>query len=295
MLGLTGIHAAVSLRLDPGPPRGYTSVIRRHRRAQQAPREQADRRLQGRARAGRAPGRDAPQERIHSQCGRPATVHRVPALPRDGHPPYSGVGDELTRLVQQHPLCVCAGCGVRSLPLSHPGHCEEEASRSSRSSAGGSSIVRAAGPRSLFATTATTVGRAGAQEARVRQLQRGVPPKSSTLGAKLRRNEVPRDTTRRASGKPRRHPGPRGAMRGAGALRSRRPRRVAGSVQSAVRVAVEREASRVLAGVGSSSPARRRPRRSSRVARPARLRCRRRGRQVGKSCEAWALRRAPVR
>src|SRR5579859_5362242 len=44
-----------------------------------------------------------------------------------GITPYSGVSDELTRLVQQHPLCVCAGCGVKvSRPCHTPGHCEEE-------------------------------------------------------------------------------------------------------------------------------------------------------------------------
>jgi hypothetical protein len=36
-----------------------------------------------------------------------------------------GVGDELTKLVQQHPLCVCAGCGVKEpRPCHSPGHCD---------------------------------------------------------------------------------------------------------------------------------------------------------------------------
>jgi hypothetical protein len=44
-----------------------------------------------------------------------------------GITPYSGISDELTRLVQQHPLCVCAGCGVKvPRPCHTPGHCEEE-------------------------------------------------------------------------------------------------------------------------------------------------------------------------
>ena len=44
-----------------------------------------------------------------------------------GMAPFTGVGDELTRLVQQHPLCVCAGCGVKvPRPCHTPGHCEEE-------------------------------------------------------------------------------------------------------------------------------------------------------------------------
>ena len=39
--------------------------------------------------------------------------------------PFTGVGDELTRLVQQHPLCVCAGCGVKvPRPCHTPGHCD---------------------------------------------------------------------------------------------------------------------------------------------------------------------------
>ena len=38
-----------------------------------------------------------------------------------GMAPFTGVSDELTRLVQQHPLCVCAGCrGEGPAPLPHP-------------------------------------------------------------------------------------------------------------------------------------------------------------------------------
>jgi hypothetical protein len=44
-----------------------------------------------------------------------------------GIAPYSGVNDELARLVQQHPLCVCAGCGAKfPRPCHTPGHCEED-------------------------------------------------------------------------------------------------------------------------------------------------------------------------
>ncbi|HEY8091080.1 MAG TPA: hypothetical protein VIF09_24625 [Polyangiaceae bacterium] len=44
-----------------------------------------------------------------------------------GMAPFNGVSDELTRLVQQHPLCVCAGCGLKvPRPCHTPGHCEEE-------------------------------------------------------------------------------------------------------------------------------------------------------------------------
>jgi hypothetical protein len=45
-----------------------------------------------------------------------------------GIAPFGGVGDELTKLVQQHPLCVCAGCGVKEpRPCHSPGHCAGEA------------------------------------------------------------------------------------------------------------------------------------------------------------------------
>ncbi len=44
-----------------------------------------------------------------------------------GVAPFGGVGDELTKLVQQHPLCVCTGCGVKEpRPCHSPGHCDEE-------------------------------------------------------------------------------------------------------------------------------------------------------------------------
>ena len=52
---------------------------------------------------------------------------RRPLCRGTGITPYSGISDELTRLVQQHPLCVCAGCGVKvPRPCHTPGHCEED-------------------------------------------------------------------------------------------------------------------------------------------------------------------------
>jgi len=44
-----------------------------------------------------------------------------------GIAPYTGVTDELTRLVQQHPLTVCAGCGVKvPRPCHATGHCDDD-------------------------------------------------------------------------------------------------------------------------------------------------------------------------
>ena len=48
--------------------------------------------------------RAAVQGRIASAC---------PLCRGTGVAPFGGVGNELTKLVQQHPLCVCAGCGVK--------------------------------------------------------------------------------------------------------------------------------------------------------------------------------------
>lgn len=43
-----------------------------------------------------------------------------------GVAPHASVTDELTKLVQQHPLVVCVGCGVREpRPCHTPGHCAE--------------------------------------------------------------------------------------------------------------------------------------------------------------------------
>ena len=62
--------------------------------------------------------RAAVQSRLASAC---------PLCRGTGIAPFTGVGDELTKLVQQHPLCVCAGCGLKEpRPCHSPGHCDEE-------------------------------------------------------------------------------------------------------------------------------------------------------------------------
>ena len=62
--------------------------------------------------------RAAVQNRLGTAC---------PLCRGSGVAPYGGVGGELTKLVQQHPLCVCAGCGVKEpRPCHSPGHCEGE-------------------------------------------------------------------------------------------------------------------------------------------------------------------------
>jgi hypothetical protein len=62
--------------------------------------------------------RAAVQSRLASAC---------PLCRGTGIAPFTGVGDELAKLVQQHPLCVCAGCGLKEpRPCHSPGHCEEE-------------------------------------------------------------------------------------------------------------------------------------------------------------------------
>jgi len=62
--------------------------------------------------------RAAVQNRLASAC---------PLCRGTGVAPFGGVGDELTKLVQQHPLCVCTGCGVKEpRPCHSPGHCDEE-------------------------------------------------------------------------------------------------------------------------------------------------------------------------
>ena len=60
--------------------------------------------------------RAAVQSRLATAC---------PLCRGSGLAPFGGVTDELTKLVQQHPLCVCAGCGVREpRPCHTPGHCD---------------------------------------------------------------------------------------------------------------------------------------------------------------------------
>jgi hypothetical protein len=45
-----------------------------------------------------------------------------------GVAPYGAINDDLTKLVQQHPLVVCSGCGTREpRPCHTPGHCEGDA------------------------------------------------------------------------------------------------------------------------------------------------------------------------
>ena len=62
--------------------------------------------------------RAAVQNRLASAC---------PLCRGTGIAPFSGIGDELTKLVQQHPLCICAGCGLKEpRPCHSPGHCDEE-------------------------------------------------------------------------------------------------------------------------------------------------------------------------
>ena len=151
-----------------------------------------------------------------------------------GITPYSGISDELTRLVQQHPLCVCAGCGVKvPRPCHTPGHCEEEP-RHRVVRAMGRLLLRGlrAHGRFLRRLPQSHWASRRAQEARVRRAAarretRATGHAGSVLSYGAMRFRVTR--ARRAPGKRRRHPGPRGAMRGAGALRSRRPRRLAGS------------------------------------------------------------------
>src|ERR1019366_288312 len=74
-------------RLDPRARSGYTFVIPEGDDARAPPTtpEQADRRVQGRARAGGLARRDAEQERVHSQRRGEAALHGVPAVSRHGH------------------------------------------------------------------------------------------------------------------------------------------------------------------------------------------------------------------
>ena len=82
-----------------------------------------------------------------------------------GIAPFSGVTDELTRLVQQHPLCVCAGCGVKvPRPCHTPGHCEEEP-RIESFERWGVFYCEACGPTVAFCTQChKPMGRTGARK-----------------------------------------------------------------------------------------------------------------------------------
>jgi hypothetical protein len=62
--------------------------------------------------------RAAVQSRLATAC---------PLCRGSGIAPFGGVGDELAKLVSQHPLCVCAGCGVKEpRPCHTPGHCDDD-------------------------------------------------------------------------------------------------------------------------------------------------------------------------
>ncbi len=82
-----------------------------------------------------------------------------------GIAPFNGVSDELTRLVQQHPLCVCASCGVKvPRPCHTPGHCEEEA-RIESFERWGVFYCEACAPSVSFCTGChKPIGRAGARK-----------------------------------------------------------------------------------------------------------------------------------
>lgn len=63
--------------------------------------------------------RAAIQARLASVC---------PLCRGSGVAPYGSIGEDLTRLVQQHPIVVCGGCGLREpRPCHSPGHCESDA------------------------------------------------------------------------------------------------------------------------------------------------------------------------
>jgi hypothetical protein len=81
-----------------------------------------------------------------------------------GIAPYGGASDELTRLVQQHPLCVCASCGVKvPRPCHTPGHCEEEP-RLASFERWGTFYCEACGPHIAFCTGChKPLGRQGAR------------------------------------------------------------------------------------------------------------------------------------
>jgi hypothetical protein len=83
-----------------------------------------------------------------------------------GIAPFTGVSDELTRLVQQHPLCVCAGCGVKvPRPCHTPGHCEEDSSRLESFERWGVFYCEGCGPAVAFCSDCKKpLGRLGARK-----------------------------------------------------------------------------------------------------------------------------------
>jgi hypothetical protein len=63
--------------------------------------------------------RAAVQSRLTSVC---------PLCRGTGVAPHGAVADDYVRLVQQHPLVACSGCGAREpRPCHSPGHCDEDA------------------------------------------------------------------------------------------------------------------------------------------------------------------------
>ncbi len=62
--------------------------------------------------------RSAIQARLATVC---------PLCRGTGVAPYGAIHDDLTKLVQQHPLVVCSGCGTREpRPCHTPGHCDPD-------------------------------------------------------------------------------------------------------------------------------------------------------------------------
>ena len=284
-------------RLDPGGRCGYTFVIRR-RRASQTPPEQADRRVQGRARARRVARRDAQQERVHSQRRGAPALDRVPALPGNGH-------RALHRRQRRAdaPRAAASALRLRGMrgegpaPLPHARATARRSRGSSRSSDGASSTAKACGPTIAFCNDChKPIGtRRSAQEAGVRELQRGVSvlvsPRATVLTSGMRFRVTRRDALR---GSVQARQGPCRAMRRAGPLRGWRTRGLASSC--AERGACGRRARglasarcRRAAGVRRSTGG------CSRAARPVQLPRRRHAPRGARSCGAWAQRREQAR
>ena len=63
--------------------------------------------------------RAAVQARLATAC---------PLCRGTGVAPHGTVADDFARVVQQHPLVACAGCGAREpRPCHSPGHCDDDA------------------------------------------------------------------------------------------------------------------------------------------------------------------------
>lgn len=134
--GFTANLAAISSRLSPAlraldhsAPTGYTDVLPfaepAMRRKPRAPKQivafKVDPELASILDA--MPNksefiRSAVQSRLATAC---------PLCRGTGVAPFGGITDELTKLVQQHPIVVCTGCGIREpRPCHSPGHCEDD-------------------------------------------------------------------------------------------------------------------------------------------------------------------------